>query len=110
MPLFEQLGVADEVRAIGMEKWGATFESPWHEKTSSFRFGDALDPDLPMAYQVRRSEFDEILFRRAARVVREAHENCRVREVDLGDRNTRPTVTAIDASGTTREWRPKFVI
>ena len=25
MPLLEKLGVADEVRAIGMEKWGAEF-------------------------------------------------------------------------------------
>ena len=110
MPLFDQLGVAEEMRAIGMEKWGATFVSPWHDRTSGFQFGDATDPDLPMAYQVRRSEFDEILFRRARKVVAETHENTRVREVDLGDRKTRPTVTAVDAAGATHEWRPRFVI
>ena len=30
LPLFERLGVAGEVRAIGMRKWGAEFVSPWH--------------------------------------------------------------------------------
>src|SRR6201986_171640 len=32
MPLFEQLGVAGEVRRIGMPKYGVEFVSPWHEK------------------------------------------------------------------------------
>src|SRR3954462_7255311 len=54
LPLFEKLGVAAQVAAIGMEKWGATFVSPWHEKTAGFEFADALDPSLPLAYQVRR--------------------------------------------------------
>jgi flavin-dependent dehydrogenase len=110
IPLFEKLGVADEMRRIGMEKWGATFVSPWHDHIAGFQFADGTDPSIPMAYQVRRSEFDEILFRRAQGVVAESHENCRVREVDLGDRGSRPRVTATDREGTVREWRPKFVV
>ena len=110
LPLFDRLGVGERMREIGMEKWGATFDSPWHGTTSSFRFGDGTAPDLTMAYQVRRSEFDEILFRRAQQVVAESHENCRVREVRLGDRATPPVVTAVDAGGQVREWRPRFVV
>ncbi|OZB50547.1 MAG: hydroxylase, partial [Thiomonas sp. 14-66-4] len=68
LPLFDKLGVADEVRAIGMEKWGAEFVSPWHaQKSQSFVFADAWDKSMPMAYQVRRSDFDHILIRNAAR-------------------------------------------
>lgn len=110
LPLFEKLGVADEMARIGMEKWGATFCSPTHEKTSGFKFGDATDRSMPLAYQVRRSEFDEILFRRAQGVVAEARENCRVREVELGDSATPPRVMAVDDKGATHEWRPKFVV
>ena len=110
LPLFEQLGVAKEMAAIGMEKWGATFVSPTHDYSSGFRFADATDRSMPMAYQVRRSEFDEILFRRAGRVVAEARERCRVREVDLGDERNRPRVSAVDEDGTPREWRPRFVV
>jgi 2-polyprenyl-6-methoxyphenol hydroxylase-like FAD-dependent oxidoreductase len=65
LPLFERLGVADAVKAIGMEKWGAEFVSPWHDHQQSFEFADAMDKCMPMAYQVRRSEFDEILIRNA---------------------------------------------
>ena len=42
LALFEQLGVADAVKAIGIEKWGAEFISPWHaNKTQTFKFSDA---------------------------------------------------------------------
>ena len=110
MPLFEKLGVADEINAIGMEKWGATFVSPWHDKTAGFRFADATDPSMPMAYQVRRSEFDRILFRRAAAAGAETHEHTRVREFELGDANTPPCVTAERADGTRLELRAKFIV
>ena len=110
LPLFDKLGVADEIRAIGMEKWGATFVSPWHDRISGFEFADALDPSMPMAYQVRRSEFDEILFRRASRAVADAREGCRVREIDLGGADRMPEVTATDAQGTARRWRAKFIV
>ena len=67
LPLFEKLGVAKEVEAIGIDKWGATFVSPYHDFKSGFEFGDAVDPTMPKAYEVRRSQLDEILFRNAAR-------------------------------------------
>lgn len=41
LPLFEKLGVADEVRAIGMTKWAAEFVSPWHEHKQAFQFSEA---------------------------------------------------------------------
>jgi flavin-dependent dehydrogenase len=110
MPLFEKLGVADEISAIGMEKYGATFVSPWHDSTAGFKFADATDPTMPMAYQVRRSEFDEILFRRATAAGAETHENTRVREFDLGDAQRPPTVKATGPGGTTLEWRAKFIV
>jgi flavin-dependent dehydrogenase len=110
MPLFEKLGVADEIQAIGMEKLGATFVSPWHDRTAGFRFADATDPSMPRAYQVRRSEFDEILFRRARAAGAEAYENTRVREFELGDGATRPSVTAERGDGTRMELRPRFIV
>ena len=110
MPLFERLGVLERMKPIGMEKWGATFVDPDRQETSGFRFEEATDHSLPMAYQVRRSEFDEILFRRAAEAGARTIENCRVRELELGDRTTPPRVIATEASGVTHEWRPRFVV
>jgi flavin-dependent dehydrogenase len=110
VPLFEKLGVAREMEAIGMDKWGAVFVSPWHDSTTGFNFCEALDPSMPKAYQVRRSEFDEVLFRRAAAAGARALENCRVRDFDLGDRSSPPRVRATLADGTPREWRAKFLV
>ncbi|MCB2038813.1 MAG: tryptophan 7-halogenase, partial [Ottowia sp.] len=65
LPLFDELGVGEQVRAIGMMKWGAEFESPWHAHQQAFTFAEAWNKEQPHAYQVRRSEFDEILLRNA---------------------------------------------
>ncbi|HQU14641.1 MAG TPA: NAD(P)/FAD-dependent oxidoreductase [Gammaproteobacteria bacterium] len=111
LPLFDKLGVAAEVRAIGMEKWGAEFVSPWHEqKTQTFEFADAWDKSMPMAYQVRRSEFDQILARNAARKGATVLEGCTVRDVQFLPRGDGATVSATRDDGSTSIWRASFVI
>jgi flavin-dependent dehydrogenase len=66
LPLFEKLGVKEEIERIGMLKYGVEFISPYHDKTVMFDFADAWDKDFPYSYQVRRSEFDDLLLRNAA--------------------------------------------
>jgi flavin-dependent dehydrogenase len=111
LPLFEKLGVADAVRAIGIEKWGAEFVSPWHEsKSQTFRFGDAWDKSMPFSYQVRRSEFDDILIRNAAKVGAEVIEGCRVREVAFASDHSGATVFAEGEDGSACQWRARFVV
>jgi len=82
LALLDQLGVRAEVEAIGMQKWGAEFISPWHAHQQSFEFANAWDKTMPSAFQVRRSEFDEILIRNAGRKALKVIEGCRVREVE----------------------------
>jgi flavin-dependent dehydrogenase len=109
LPLFERLGVADQVRAIGMRKWGAEFVSPWHDWTSRLQFADAWDKSQPFAYQVRRSEFDEILFRNAARKGAMALEGRRVREVEFAaEGGARLLVRGDD--GAEERWRARYVV
>jgi flavin-dependent dehydrogenase len=111
LPLFEKLGVAQAVKAIGIEKWGAEFVSPWHaQKSRTFQFGDAWDKSMPFSYQVRRSEFDEILIRNAARLGAEVIEGCRVRDVDFAPDSTGATVHAQHEDGRVQQWRARFVI
>lgn len=109
LPLFERLGVAEEVRAIGMPKWGAELVSPAHPAPARLAFAEAWDRSLPFSYQVRRSQFDEILFRNAERRGARALEGCRVREVEF-----RPAGGAAlevqEAGGVTERWRARFVI
>jgi flavin-dependent dehydrogenase len=83
LPIMERLGVANQIRAIGLEKWGAEFVSPYDGRRQEFRFAQSWDASLPLAYQVRRSEFDEILIRRAAQMGARVIEGCRVRDVEF---------------------------
>lgn len=109
-PLFEQLGVAERVRAIGMVKWGAEFVSPGHDCSQTFDFAEARNPDLPYGYQVRRSQFDEILIRRAAEVGATVVEGCRAREVELERPDGGVRVAAEREDGSSSVWEGRFLI
>ncbi|HEV7819631.1 MAG TPA: NAD(P)/FAD-dependent oxidoreductase [Burkholderiales bacterium] len=108
MPLFEQLGVADEMKTIGMPKYGAEFVSPWHPAAVTFDFANAVDKSFPYAYQVRRSEFDHILFRNAVRKGAVAVEGCRATGVEFNTDGAAVTVRHDD--GREENWHTKFVV
>ena len=110
MPLLEELGVADEVRAIGMEKWGAEFVSPWHEHGQEFRFSEAWDKSMPYAYQVKRADFDLILIRNAAREGAEVIEGCKVGGVDFLPDDQGAIVSATHDDGREQRWKTRFVV
>ncbi|MBE0624086.1 MAG: tryptophan 7-halogenase [Burkholderiales bacterium] len=110
LPLFERLGVADAVEAIGMEKWGAEFVSPWHEHKQSFEFSDAMDKSMPMAYHVRRAEFDEILLRNASRRNARVVEGCQVRDVDFLPDKGGARVQARHDDGSIETVHARFVL
>ena len=108
MPLFERLGVDEEIKRIGMPKYGAEFVSPWHAQSVTFDFANAVDKSFPYAYQVRRSEFDHILFRNAVRKGATAIEACRATGVEFHDDGAAVTVRQED--GREQRWQTKFVV
>jgi flavin-dependent dehydrogenase len=107
MPLFERLGVAAEIEAIGMPKYGAEFVSEGHDKPHHVDFANAWDCSFPSTYQVRRSEFDHILFRNAARKGARTFEDCRVTAVDF--HRDGAAVTARGSDGAEQRWHARFV-
>lgn len=107
--VFETLGVAERIAAIGVYKPGARFVSDEHGSHAAFSFAAGLNQDYTHAYQVRRSEFDEVLFRRAQEAGADMREGMRVMDVAL-DARAGHRVTARDAGGATYGFRPRFVI
>jgi flavin-dependent dehydrogenase len=65
MPILRRLGVLDAVARIGVLKEGADFPAPTPEGYNVFRFERALDTTWSHAYQVRRDQFDELLYHNA---------------------------------------------
>jgi flavin-dependent dehydrogenase len=108
LPLLEALGVREQVEAIGMPKWGVDFTSPDHGRSCELQFGEAWDKSMPKALQVRRSQFDEILFRQAAKEGAKTVEGCKVRGVSFDDAGA--TVEAQHDDGSRSLWRARFVI
>jgi len=111
LPLLQELGVAAEVQRIGMAKWGAEFNSPYHaEEKQTFSFADAWDKSMPMAYQVRRSEFDEILIRNAERKGAKVMEGCRANAVEFLPDNAGALIHAQHEDGRRETWQARFLV
>ncbi|MFN7723989.1 MAG: NAD(P)/FAD-dependent oxidoreductase [Rubrivivax sp.] len=108
VPLLRELGVADEVAAIGLPKWGVEFNSPQHSHRMALEFSGAWDKGLPQAWQVRRADFDDILFRNAARAGATTLEGASVQAVRFDDAGA--DVRAQLADGSQRHWRAEFVV
>jgi flavin-dependent dehydrogenase len=110
--LFERLGVAAEIEAIGMPKYGVEFVAPpvgtTAAKTSQLDFADAWDKAFPGAYQVRRADFDHVLFKNAVRKGAHAIEGCRVTRVDFNGGGA-DVATRLEDGGE-RTWRTRFVV
>jgi flavin-dependent dehydrogenase len=108
LPLFEKLGLKDKVEAIGITKHGAELTSPRHPAPVTLDFGDAWDKSHPYAYQVRRSQFDQILFDNCAEKGARAFQECRVTGVQI--RPDGVCVSARDETDALRQWESKFFI
>ena len=110
--LFDKLGVRDQIEAIGMPKWGVEFVSPDHDHRAFVEFGEAWDKSMPYAWQVRRSEMDEILFRNAATKGARTLEGYQVRGVAFDDEGATVSVEVDSESGdgAKQTWRTKFLV
>ena len=108
MPLFDRLGVRKQVEDIGMLKPGAEFNCEGY-KPAVYYFSKAMDKSFPIAYQVRRSEFDHILLKNSATKGADVREGVRVKEVDLEHAGA-ALVTAEDENGNTLTWEARFVV
>lgn len=82
MPILEELGVLEEVRGIGMLKLGADFPEVG-DSYRTYHFARALGKTPPYAFQVKREEYDEILFRNAQRSGVDAREGVKVERVEI---------------------------
>jgi flavin-dependent dehydrogenase len=121
-PLFERLGVLEEVRKIGLVKNGAQFSSMYHGKEETFYFRQALDKSLPSGFEVHRADLDHLLLRNAARKGVEVLEETRAEQVDFGRDEVRVRARGSETSGSetsgsetsgpgsAHEWRARFLV
>jgi len=109
LPLFDRLGVLEEIEHNSIRKYGVEFVSTYHGKSITYEFARAWDRRFPYSFQVRRSTFDHILLKNAAAKGVEIIEGCRVTSVAFPD-NTHPQIEAREDSGCLRRWTASFVV
>lgn len=109
LPILEKLGVLDQVDAIGIKKYAAEFNSTdTLLAQDTFYFAKATNPGHPFAYQVRRSEFDEILFKNCQQKGAITIEGMTVIGTDLKDSVKK--IHAQDEQGKRHEFSARYLI
>ncbi|MBH1966271.1 MAG: tryptophan 7-halogenase [Comamonadaceae bacterium] len=106
--LFDQLGVREEVEKIGMPKFGIEFVRPDLNYCSYVDFAEGWDPAKGSAWQVRRSDLDQVLFRNAGKAGARTLEGAKVRDVDFTSDGVK--VQALLDDGSKRQWRARFLV
>lgn len=107
LPILEELGVLEKVRALGVLKLGADIPSGDGHRT--FYFRRALGATPAHAFQVRREEFDRMLFEHAREAGVDAREGVRVERVEargIGE----VLALAKDARGDVLSVRAKYFV
>jgi flavin-dependent dehydrogenase len=109
LPIFERLGVADEVARIGVYKPGAEVISDEHAQPATFRFDHNPYLSVGHSYHVWRADFDKLLLDNSRRLGAAVLEGTRVTEVEL-EAGGCPRVTAVDPDGEPSAWSPRFFV
>jgi flavin-dependent dehydrogenase len=109
LPLFDRLGIREQIELSSMRKYGIEFVSPYHGKSITFDFAGALDKRFPYSFQVRRSTFDHLLLNNATAKGAQVVEGCRVTSVDFSD-GDHPHIEGRDEEGHTHRWTAAFVV
>jgi len=111
LPILQRLGVLEQVARIGVYKPGADFPVRGRgDGVNVFRFDRALDAQFGHAYQVKRAEFDALLFENALANGVDARQQVKVERLEFGADGRPQQVYARAADGTTLEVRPRYLV
>ena len=109
LPYLSSLGVLEEVERIGINKWGAELLAPDYQDPITLYFSGALNKSHPKAFQVRRSEFDDILLRNCQKKGARVCEELEAIAVDFSD-PAWATVHGKDAQGASVSQQTRHVV
>ena len=109
LPLLEELGVLDQIEENNIRKYGAEFDSMYHDRLSTYYFAKALNKNHPYAYEVKRDQFDEILFRNAAKKGVDNREGMNVIEVTTHADDSSTIIAKCD-EGNEHTFKAKFLV
>jgi flavin-dependent dehydrogenase len=110
-PLFEKLGVLDELKKRFVRKPGVRFlDGRSGAISTTWCFKHVIKNPSYLSFQVARGEFDHILLKNAARLGAKVHEQTKVKDIDIKSAPDHVTVRAEDENGNERNFGGRFLI
>jgi flavin-dependent dehydrogenase len=110
IPILERLGVLDQVKSMGVKKLGADFTvGNSGAEPVTFYFREALGDSPDSAFEVRRAEFDHILFGNCTASGVHTFEGMKVHRVDAIENGVQK-VYATDENGEEHVWAARFLV
>lgn len=107
MGAFERLGVKEKLDARFLPKWGAEISTTCGSNVTKFFFKDAFQMRHPRAYQVTRSEFDEVLLNHSAENGAEVRQETMMEALEFGPEDVE---LAIKSGGASQKIKARYVI
>ena len=108
--LFENLGVASELKRRFVRKPGVRFIDRFGHASTTWCFGHVIQDETYLSFQVLRGEFDQMLLENSRKHGARVFEETRVKEVDLASDPEGVTVVTEDAAGAQATHRARFLI
>jgi flavin-dependent dehydrogenase len=96
MPIFERLGLLEQVMAMGQRKLGADFPATNERGYGVFRFTRTLNPGTGYAVHVHREALDQLLFNHAAACGAHTLQDTEVLGVEFGAAGVHARLRAAD--------------
>jgi flavin-dependent dehydrogenase len=109
MPMFEELGVLDELRARFLPKHAAEFVTADGSLTRRYPFAEGVVPGPGSAFEVERAEFDRILLDNAARCGVDVRQGVELVDFSTGD-CAELTVVDVGAPATRDRVRARVLV
>src|SRR4029453_1427360 len=107
MPVFERLGVRERLDQTFLGKHGAELATSCGTRTVKFFFVNGFRLKHTSAYQVERSQFDELLLNHALTQGAEIREETTVERLEFEDENV---ILSIEAKDHRERVRARFLI
>ena len=108
-PIFERLGVLDHLKAKCQHKFGAFFSEEGKDASRKVVFADGIERGYPLAFQVKRAEFDSLLLEAARAAGVDTRFGWKVAGF-LEEDGRIAGVEAIDPSGESRRFTARVVV
>lgn len=108
-PIFEELGVLEEMKKRFVRKPGACFATADGQEETTYCFKNVVDSPMHLSFHVRRAEFDKLLLDNSKKIGVEVKEEYKVKKIDLSNPN-QVKINVLDNNNISHDYNANFIL